>query len=116
MKSKAHKRELIEHALLFERAAAQMLQEFVAARKFDKEREGMCEPGVIEEAANARKHDAGCLFSMTKAWDAALERWRLLKGVPGPGSRRPTDPPPKVAKPRNKPPDTLGDGTVKPTE
>lgn len=52
------------------------------------------------------KERATLLVSIMNSWDKSLERLRLLRGQPAPGSFRPgPGVPPKAAKPKNRPPD-----------
>jgi hypothetical protein len=79
----------------------------IASRNGDGD--GACRNDSVSPVANPTtkitKEDAQSVILIVRAWDTALERLRVLKGAPLPGSRRPVDPPPKLSKPRNRAPE-----------
>lgn len=111
--ARTRKRQHVAHAQEFESTAHELLVAFrdeLRARKGAKQiscqtlnGENGCETqSLSEDATCVSKSEAGTLFALTRAWDTALERLRILQCKPLPGSRRPTDPPPKIARPKNR--------------
>jgi len=106
-KPRGTKRQFLAHALLFEREAVEMLAELKETRKATKQdgsENGSCDNKSRSEPDSGARD----FLALTRAWDTALERIRILKGQPNPGSRRPSPDPTKErkpSKPKNAAPD-----------